>query len=828
MLRVLVITFSVFFLLAVAGVGAVGYAFWHYGRGLPDYRQLAEYEPPVTTRLYAGDGRLIAEYATQRRIFVPIEAIPRRVVDAFLSAEDKTFFTHPGLDFLGLARAVVTNLKNLGTDRRPVGASTITQQVAKNFLLTNEVSIERKIKEAILALRIEQTFSKHHILELYLNEIYLGLGSYGVAAAAMNYFNKSLDQLTVAEAAFLAALPKAPNNYHPIRQHDAAVARRDWVIGRMLEDGHITREQARQAWNEPLVVRQRDETQYVQGGSYFAEEVRRTILQTFGERALYEGGLAVRTTLEPELQEIGVRALRNGLIAYDRSHGWRGPITTLALDGSDGKDWVPQLASVKRPEGMPEAWSLALVLDTDGAKARIGLPSGQTGTIPFSAMEWARPWQEGQTVGRAPQRPSDVVSRGDVVAVERLTENAEGKAYPDDTYALRQIPEVNGALVALDPHTGRVLAMVGGFSMERSQFNRATQALRQPGSAFKPFVYLAALENGYTPSTMVLDAPFVYDQGPGLPKWKPKNYSGEFYGPSTLRTGIEKSRNLMTVRLAQAVGMEKVAENAEKFGIHDNFPTLLAASLGAGETTLLRLTTAYAMLANGGKRITPSLIDRIQDRHGTTVFKHDARPCPDCRAPFWTGQPMPELPDIREQIADPRSVYQIVHIMEGVIQRGTGRRLRDLGVPLAGKTGTTNDSIDAWFLGFTPDLVAGVFVGFDEPRSLGRRETGSSVALPIFKDFMAAALEGEAVRPFRVPPGIQLVRVRHDTGRLAMPGDEDVILEAFKAGNVPMTTAEQVLDGSAPLDFTLEPPGGLPPAAMGSSGGGQPQAGGLY
>ncbi len=827
MLRFFVITLSLLFLLAVGAIGATGYAFWHFGRGLPDYRQLADYQPPVMTRLYAGDGRLITEYAVQKRVFVPIEAIPRRVIDAFLSAEDKNFYTHPGLDFTGLARAVLVNLKNLGSDRRPIGASTITQQVAKNFLLTNEVSLERKAKEAILALRIENTFSKDHILELYLNEIYLGYGSYGVAAAAMNYFNKSLDQLTVADAAYLAALPKAPNNYHPIRKHEAAVDRRDWVVSRMLEDGHITRDQAERAWASDLVTQSRDETEYVHGGHYFAEEVRREIVATFGEDQLYKGGLAVRTTLEPDYQALAQKALRFGLEHYDRRHGWRGPVTQVA----PGAGWGDRLAQVTPPPGMPEDWHLAVVLET-GKDASLGLAGGVKGTIPYDELSWARAWREGQRVGARPKAASDVLQAGDVVMVEPVAD--EDGAAKSGVYALRQIPDSNGGLVALDPHTGRVLAMAGGWSIDRSEFNRATQAYRQPGSAFKPFVYLSALEQGYTPATLILDAPFVYDQGPGLPKWKPKNYSGEYYGPSTLRTGIEKSRNLMTVRLAQAVGMDVIARQAETFGIDDNFPQLLAASLGAGETTLLRLTTAYAMLANGGKRITPTLIDRIQDRMGKTIYKHDARACLECSDIFWTGsRAIPAIPDQREQIADPLSVYQVVHIMEGVIERGTGVRLRELGVPMAGKTGTTNDSIDTWFMGFTPDLVVGTFVGFDEPKSLGDRETGSGTALPIFKAFMEEALKGKAVRPFPVPPGIQFVRIDHDTGRLAQPGDSNVILEAFKSGKAPMATVGvQILDGSSTFDqdtdAVTDDDGFRRPLPTGSTPMAAPTAGGLY
>lgn len=802
MVRVLVIGFSLLLLAVVGGVAVTGYVFWHYGRSLPDYRQLATYEPPVTTRFYAGDGRLMTEYAIEKRSFVPIEAIPRRVVDAFLAAEDKTFYTHPGIDVPGLLSAVLDNVRNMGSSRRPRGASTITQQVAKNFLLTNEVSIERKIKEAILAMRIEQTFSKDHILELYLNEIYLGFGSYGVASAAMNYFNKSLDQLTVAEVAYLAALPKAPNNYHPYREREAALSRRNWVIGRMVEDGHITAAEAEAARADDLTIRSRDETQLVGDTDYFAEDVRREIVARFGEKALYEGGLAVRTTLDPAYQSLATRALREGLVAYDRRHGWRGPVASIAVEA---ERWGPALAAVPRPHGALDAWRMAIVLKVD-KDADIGFTDGSTGVIPLGGLKWARPWLKGQRFGAPPKTASDVLHVGDVVMVAALAddardkdEEAAAKAGEGKGYALRQIPNVNGGLVALDPHTGRVLAMVGGWSYAASEFNRATQASRQPGSAFKPFVYLAALEAGFTPSTLVLDAPFVYDQGPGLPVWRPKNYSGEYFGPSTLRTGIEHSRNLMTVRLARAVGMDRIARTAETFGVDRNFPRLLAASLGAGETTVLRMVTAYGMLANGGKRIVPTMIDRIQDRDGKTVYKHDGRPCPDCEDVFWTGQSMPGIPDDREQIADAPSVYQIVHIMEGVVQRGTARRLASLNIPLAGKTGTTNDSLDTWFLSFTPDLVVGAYVGFDEPQSLGSRETGSSVALPVVQLFLTEAMKGKAVRPFPVPRGIQLVRVDHDTGALATPDTKTVIYEAFKKGSVPLYGPGPIIDGSGPL-----------------------------
>ncbi len=776
--------------LVAAGGGL--YGFYYFGRGLPDYRQLATYEPPVMTRVHAGDGRLLAEYAVERRVFVPVEAIPKRVIQAFLSAEDKTFYQHPGVDLPGIIKAAITNLANMGANRRPVGASTITQQVAKNFLLTNEVSIERKAKEAILAFRIEQALSKDRILELYLNEIYLGFGSYGVAAAALNYFNKSLDELTVSEAAYLGALPKAPNNYHPIRAPEAARARRDWVIGRMIEDGFLSAEEARQAFSEPLVVRPREDAQFVEA-SYFAEEVRRELADRYGEQSLYKGGLSVRTTVQPELQAIADRALRSGLEQYDRRHGWRGPVARL---GDVRGDWAARLAGVEPPKGVGD-WRMAAVIGLAETEATIGFVDRSQGRIPFAEMKWARPWLKEQHVGASPRIPADVLAPGDVVLVEALPQaqasvGAVVAGLPP--YALRQIPDVEGALVALDPHTGRVLAMSGGYSFALSQYNRATQARRQPGSAFKPFVYLAGLEEGYTPSTLILDAPFVIDQGPGLPKWRPANYTHEFYGPSTMRLGIEKSRNLMTVRLAQTVGMEKVAEVAERFGIVDDLPETLSMSLGAGETTLLRLTSAYAMLVNGGRKITPTLIDRIQDHKGKTVFRHDNRACEECRAESWAGQPTPDIPDTRPQVEDPAIAYQMVSMLHGVVERGTGVRVKAVGKPLAGKTGTTNDSNDAWFVGFTPDLAVGLYVGFDEPRTLGKNEQGASVAAPVFRDFMQAALEGKPAIPFRIPPGVRLVRVKAETGELAQPGERNVIIEAFRPGYEP-TVGGPVLGG---------------------------------
>ncbi|MSP87400.1 MAG: penicillin-binding protein 1A [Alphaproteobacteria bacterium] len=781
-------TLSVLALIGAAG--AVG-LLWHFGKGLPDYAQLADYEPPTVTRVHAGDGRLLAEYAIEKRVFMPISAMPKRVINAFLAAEDKNFYHHVGVDPVSIVRAAVTNIGKLSQNRRPTGASTITQQVAKNFLLTSEVSLQRKAKEAILAFRIERAFSKDRILELYLNEIYLGFGSYGVAAAGLNYFDRALDDLSIAEAAYLAALPKAPNNYHPTRAPEQARIRRDYVIGRMLEDGHISETDARAAFAEPLTIRQRAETDYARA-DHFAEEVRRELLARYGEKGLYKGGLSVRTTVDPRLQDIADRALREGLIAYDRRHGWRGPVERVAL----GADWRRRLNAVAMPVGA-SPWLLAIAFEVGAQDVTIGFANGSGGKVPLAELAWAREPREEQRIGPPITRPSQVFAPGDVVLVEPVFKAADGKPYPAGTYGLRQVPAVSGAVVALDPHTGRVFAMSGGFSFESSQFNRATQAMRQPGSAFKPFVYMAGLDNGMTPFTLILDAPIVLEQGPGLPKWRPGNYGNKFYGPSTLRLGIEKSRNLMTVRLALTVGMDKVAQQAEAFGIYDKLPLHISNSLGAGETSVLKLTTAYAMLVNGGKAITPTLIDRVQDRHGRTVFKHDRRACDGCVSESWAGEAAPRLPDNRRQVANPSSVFQMVNMLQGVVERGTGASIRSLGRPLGGKTGTTNDSNDGWFVGFAPDLAVGVFVGFDTPKSLGRQESGASVAVPIFKSFMAEALAGQPAIPFRVPGGVRLVRVEPDSGRVARAGDRGIIMEAFKPGTEPVGHAAVIDAGLA-------------------------------
>jgi len=803
-MRTLAYTLLTLALLAVIATGAAVAAMWYFGRHLPDYQALAEYQPPTVSRVHAGDGRLLAEYAEEKRIFVPIESVPRKVVHAFIAAEDQNFFDHAGVAPLAIVRAGVTNLKRMGTNQRPVGASTITQQVAKNFLLSDRVTVRRKIREAILALKMEHTFDKSRILELYLNEIYLGAGSYGVAAAALNYFDTSLDELTIAQAAYLAALPKGPANYQPQADHEAAVSRRNWVISRMREEGFITEAQAQRARNAPLRPQERAPAELAHA-PYFAAEVREQLVDRYGRDKLYTGGLSVRTTVSPELQTVARSALRDGLIAYDRRHGWRGAQRAIDLPA----DWAGRLTEMDPPAGMPDSWRQAAVLKVRADDVLMGFADGTTGRLPMDGMRWARPTLDEQYVGEKPDDPDDVVDAGDVILVSRADD--------EESYALEQMPEVDGGIVAMDPQTGRVLAMQGGFAFERSQFNRVTQAERQPGSAFKPFVYLTALESGLTPATMVLDAPFVIDQGEGLGKWKPANFTQEFYGPTPMRVGIEQSRNLMTVRIAQTLGMDKVTDTAEGFGLYDKLDERLAMALGAGETTLLRLATAYASFANGGMKVTPKLIDRVQDRHGTTIHRPAYPSCSDCKNVAWQGQEPPSLPDNRERLTDRASAYQIVSMLRGVVERGTGRRMRALDRPVAGKTGTTNNSHDTWFMGFTPSLVAGVYVGFDSHRTLGEHSFGSNVAGPVFKDFMARALDGEPAVPFRVPPGIHLTRMDLETGRPADSDSETVVLEAFKPGNGP-SGERRVLDAGTPGDYGGESNGGADGTTSGTGG----------
>lgn len=771
--------FSLGFLGLIAGIFGFAWVVNHYGQDLPDYSQLKEYKPPIITRIYAGDGRLMAEFAQERRVFVPIEEIPPRVKNAFIAAEDQNFYKHEGFDITAIARAAYLNFKGESLS----GASTITQQVAKNLLLTKDRTYTRKIRELIIAYRMEQTMSKDQILEIYLNEIFLGARAYGVAAAAQQYFNKSLDELTIADVAYLAALPKAPNNYHPVRKHEKAVNRRNWVINRMLADSFITKAEAELAQVSPLETVPRDESRIV-NAPYFAEEVRRDLGTKYGQNSLYQEGMVVRTTIDPRLQDIAVKSLREGLMEYDKRHGYRGALKNVAV----GVDWENEVANFPVPDAILPEWDIALVLESDAKEATLGFSGGAKGTINLDGVKWAREClNECYAQGPEITAVNQVLKKGDIILVEPMKDKKK-------EYILRQVPLIQGAIIALDPHTGRILAMQGGWTYGTSEYNRATQAKRQPGSSFKPFVYLAALDKGFTPATLVLDAPFVIEDRPGH-YWSPQNYSDDFLGPTTIRQGVEKSRNLMTVRLADHVGMETIAEYAKRFGIMDDMLPRLSYALGAGETTLLKMTGAYGELVNGGKKITPSIVDRIQDRRGKTIFQQDSRPCTGCGQLIrWDGQGVPDVPDDREQIADPRTAYQMVSILEGVAQRGTAAKLKALGRPLGGKTGTTNESKDTWFVGFSPDMVVGVFMGFDDPRSLGKRETGSSVALPVFKSFMEEALKDTPAMPFRTPPGIKNIRINAHTGARAMPGDTDVIWEAFVQGNEPSDSSVMLDD----------------------------------
>jgi penicillin-binding protein 1A len=814
----------------LVGVGGMAGAIWHFSKDLPDYSQLQDYEPPVMTRVHAVDGSLLGEYARERRLYLPIQAVPKLVINAFLAAEDKNFYEHGGIDYSGMMRAAMLYAQNYGSNRRPQGASTITQQVAKNFLLTNEVSFSRKIKEALLAMRIERAYSKDKILELYLNEIYLGLGAYGIAAASLVYFDKSVNELTIAEASYLASLPKAPAALHPVRNRDRAIERRNYVIDRLLENGWIKQADADKARKEGLNVTNRANGAHTFAGEYFAEEVRRDIFERYGEKKLYEGGLSVRTTLDPKIQVMARKTMVAGLVKYDEEQGYRGPISKLDISG----DWGVKLADVKSLSDV-SPWRMAVVLETSDQSARVGFQpprelggavskERQTGIVAVDGVKWAKA-VAGPMRGKTPTAVSQVLAPGDVIYVDPLYK--EGNPV-EGQYRLEQMPEVSGAMVVMDPWTGRVLAMVGGFSFDQSQFNRATQAYRQPGSSFKPIVYSAALDNGYTPSTVVIDAPIEIDQGQGGGVWRPENFSnGKYQGPTTLRNALRMSLNTVTVRLAQDIGMPLIGEYARRFGVYDELPNYLSYALGAGETTALRMVTAYSMIANGGRRVKPTLIDRIQDRYGHTIFKHDARECRGCDAPGgWKNQPEPQLVDRREQVLDAMTAYQITSLMEGVVQGGTGIALKEVGKPIAGKTGTTNEAKDAWFIGFSPDIVVGIYMGYDKPRPLGKGNaaTGGHLAAPIARDFMKLALADKPPTPFKIPAGIKLIRVDAKTGMRVGPGDtgRGVILEAFKPGTAPPDNYSVI--GVADADRVIMPQGTSPDAGNIM----RPGTGGLY
>jgi penicillin-binding protein 1A len=788
LLRFLGFAFTAGVLLFLAGAAVASYFLWQITQELPDYDKLANYEPAVMTRVHANDGTLIGECATEKRIYVPAAAMPKLLINAFIAAEDQNFWEHKGVDIQGVARAIKVNLEGYiaGGARRAEGASTITQQVAKNFLLTNERSVTRKAKEAILAIRIERAYSKEKILELYLNEIFLGMNSYGVGAAALSYFDKELQDLEIEEVAYLAALPKAPSTYHPVRNAQRATERRNYVIGRMADDGHITREQAEAAKKKPLVATGRQSGASNCATDYFSEEVRRTINDLYGEQKLYGGGLSVRSTLDSTYQKMARTALREGLLRYDRKKGYRGPVKKISTAG----DWAAALSEIPVYSDLAP-WRLGVVLESGRDRAIVGLrPEGgesekKTVELRLEDVRWAR------AKGSKAATVADILPVGDVIYVapnEGLAKEDENGneikqsavVAPNAGWRLVQIPKIEGGVVVMDPHTGRVLAIAGGFSYGESQFNRAVQAKRQPGSSFKPIIYAAALDNGYNPSSVMIDAPMEVEQGNGQEVWRPKEYDGEGHGASTLRVALEKSRNLITVRLANDIGMPMVAEYARRTGVYDNLPPYLSMALGAGETTLLRMATAYSTFVNGGKQVNATLIDRIQDRYGKTIWHHDSRECRGCAAESWQNQNEPELVDVRKQVMDPHTAYQVTSMLEGVVKRGTGYKVAKVGKPLAGKTGTTNDEKDAWFVGFSPDLVVGVFVGYDNPEPMGKGETGGGIAAPIFRDFMQMALADKPAAPFRVPPGIKLVRIDATTGLRATASTEKAILEAFK------------------------------------------------
>ena len=732
-------------------------AFWYFSSGLPDYKKLAKYQPPVSSRVYANNGMLVAEYAIEKRIFIPFDAIPKKVINSFLSAEDKNFFSHPGVDAKGVLRATINNIKNIMTSKRLEGASTITQQVAKNFLLTNEVSINRKIKEAILAFRIERALSKERILELYLNQIYLGSGAYGIAAASLEYFDKSIKELDYSEASLLAALPKAPSKYNPYNNVDLAKFRRDLVLKNLNQNGFLSDEKYHEYKNQTINLKKKKKI-YLEDAQYYIEDVRKNIIDKLSYEKVYKQGYNINTPINLNLQKIATESLRNGLIAYDQRKGWRGPIKNIKYNDN----WQKNVDKKYKLENSIN-WEIAIVKEIGKFQTKIETINKSSGIINYNEISWTKKEFE------------DLLKIGDLIYVSKVK---------DEHYSLKQLPKINGGIIVMDPYTGRVLALSGGFSFKSSEFNRATQALRQPGSAFKPFVYALALENKYTPSSLVLDAPLVLDQGVDLKKWKPENYGKKFYGPSTLRVGLEKSRNLMTVRIAQNLGVDKLAKFSKELKIYDNPDELLSISLGSAETTLLNLTSAYSSFVNGGKLISPIIIDRIQDSEGNTIINNENRKCVNCDKISFTGKDYPQIEDNYDQVMSEQTAYQVTTILEGVIKRGTGKKLRDLQLNLAGKTGTTNENTDAWFIGFTSNLVVGVYVGMDNPKPLGKFETGSKAALPIFREFIEKSVKKSEARPFKVPEKMTLMVVDPSTGEKAKFNSKNTIIEAYKSKNV--------------------------------------------
>lgn len=773
MKRTLNTLFAALILLALISTAFGFFIFKKYSENLPDYEQLKDYSPIVTTRLYAADGSLVNEFSKEKRVFVPITAIPKHLINAFLAAEDANFYKHSGIDPFAIFRTSIQNVLSLMKGDQVVGgASTITQQVVKNFLLNNERTLQRKVKEAILAFRMSKSFTKDQILELYLNQIYLGSGSYGVAVAAEAYFDKPIDELTIEEYALLATLPKAPSTLDPRKNMEKSKIRRDWVIGRMVIEGFITKEEGDAAMEKPIVLKQKV-VGNINKAEFFSDSVKKELTTLYGSDNVFEEGIVVRTTLDTNLQKIASKALEDGIEKYDLKHGYRGPIKKIDPTGK----WQEELTKLDVKKTYKDSWMKAVVISLSKDSATIGVENGEISLVELATSKWAKKYISIDRTGPAVKKITDVFTVGDVILVE--------KAPKGESYLLRQIPEVNGAFVAIDPHTGRVLAMMGGYVDAPNQFNRAIQAMRQPGSTLKTFGYIAALENGMTPATVIMDEEITLNQGSGLPPYKPSNYSGQFYGPTTLRTGLETSRNVTTVRMADQIGLDKVVDVVKRFGVNDNPQKIYSLILGSTETSLMRVVTAYAMMVNGGNKITPSMIEKIQDRNGKTIYRRDNRVCTGCVIKIATNSNdllMPYLSENREQVTDSATAYQITSMLQGVVDRGTAGRAKAIGRIVAGKTGTTNSSYDSWFVGFSPDLVAGVYVGFDMPKSLGSDETGASVALPIFIDFMKQALKDTPSMPFRVPSSVKFVKIDRNTGKF--PTDETpkdrVFFEALK------------------------------------------------
>ena len=729
---------------------------WAFSNNLPDYKFLKNYKPAVSSKVYSGNGELVNDFSTEKRIFIPYNAISQKVINSFLSAEDKNFFSHPGVDAKGVLRALVKNISNIATSKRLEGASTITQQVAKNFLLTNEISYNRKIKEAILAFRIERALSKERILELYLNQIYLGEGTYGVASASLEYFDKPISELNYDETALLAALPKAPSRYNPYKNIELAKFRRDLVLKNLSVNKYINEKKYKELIDKKILLKKRKKT-FTEDTSYYVEDIRKNIISKLGYDKVYKQGLNISTPINLALQKIAIKSLRGGLISYDKRKGWRGPVSS----SKKLNNWNSKLDKYRLEKSIN--WDLAIVKKIDQFLIEIETENKLNGIIKYENISWVK------------KEFNEILKIGDIIYVENLKNNV---------FALRQLPEVNGGIVVMDPYTGRVVALSGGFSFKKSEFNRATQALRQPGSAFKPFIYALALENGYTPSTLILDAPLVLEQGTDLKMWKPVNYGKKFYGPSTLRMGLEKSRNLMTVRIAQDLGLKKIVNFSKQLGIYANPSELLSISLGSAETTLLKLTSAYASFVNGGKLVKPIMIDRIQDSEGNTILNNEKRKCLNCNQISLLSENYPDIKDEFLQIFSAETAYQMTSILEGTVQNGTGRNLKDLNLDLAGKTGTTNGNTDTWFVGFTSKLAIGVYVGSDNPKSLGRYETGAKTALPIFKSFVKNAVKKEDARPFKVADNIIMRVIDPITGEKAETSSKSTIIEAYK--NLPI------------------------------------------